>query len=780
MTQSGEQNADIRRAVADVIADVRQRGDAALFEYTSRWDKVQLTSETVRVPVEKLRQPAETTAGADRDFVEAFRRAADRIERFHDAVRPRTSVYEDDEGAILGLRWTPIHSVGLYVPGGKASYPSTLAMTAIPARIAGVERIVVVTPPGPDGEISPQVLLAARVLGIEEVYRVGGAQAVAALALGTESIPRVDKIFGPGNAFVAEAKGQLYGEVGIDMLAGPSELVVYADESAEPAWIAADLLAQAEHDESTAVTLLAASDAVRDAVRGELERQVIDEPRRKVIEVSLANNSRFEVCGSHADAARRIDEIAPEHLSLQVIDPWEVLPLFRNAGAIFLGKESPVAVGDYYAGPNHVLPTGRSARFASCLSVEDFMKRSNLARLPLDFVRRASSDVDTLARGEGLPAHGRSVVLRRGTDGPRARVGVRAVTPYTIVEEEGETKLNQNESPFDVPDEIKDEVARRLKGLAWNRYHQKVPERLREVIAADAAVDTECVIAGSGSNLVLQWVFEAFGGTGRTMLTPAPSFSLYPLWARVTETQQVTVPLDERFEYDVDGFLRAIERERPELVVLCLPNNPTGGELALDGVVAIADACRAVGGLTVVDEAYREFSAATHDRTSLVRERDDVILVRTCSKAFSAAGMRLGYLLASQSIADELRKVVPPFHLNLFAAVLGQVLWERKALFAERVAEILAERQRLESALSRFPDLEVFPSHANFFLLRTPRAREVHEALAAEGVLIRRLGGDERLADCLRVNAGRVEENDRFLSILERVLSAPGTGGGAR
>ncbi|MCZ6794446.1 MAG: histidinol dehydrogenase, partial [Planctomycetota bacterium] len=713
-----------------------------------------------------LSRPVESTP-----FVDAFRRAAERIRRFHSRVAPRSTYFEDEDGIRLGLRWTPVEAVGLYIPGGKASYPSTLAMTAIPAQIAGAGRIAVVSPPGPDGEVSEQVLLAARVLGIREVYRVGGAQAIAALALGTASVPRVDKIFGPGNAFVAEAKKQLFGEVGIDLLAGPSEIVIYADETAEPDWVASDLMAQAEHDEDTRVTLLASSAGVLDAVRTSLEERVKEEPRRSTIEAALARGGSFEVCESSLEAARRINEIAPEHLALQVAEPWQVLAHVRNAGAIFLGKESPVAFGDYYAGPNHVLPTGRAARYASCLSVEDFMKRSNLAHLNLEFVRRRAADVEELARGEGLPAHATSVRLRRASDRrPRARRGLRSVTPYALVDEEGDVKLNQNESPWDIPGEIKDEVARRLRDLAWNRYHQKLPGELQERIGADVGLPPEAVVVATGSNLLLQWIFAAYGGPGATVLRPTPSFSLYPLWTDVTEARGETVPLGSDFQYDAAAFVERIGALRPEITVLCLPNNPTGGEMEPGDVRRVAEAAAVGGGLLVVDEAYREFSDPRYDRTALARELDNVILVRTCSKAFSAAGVRLGYLLSPPDVARELRKLVPPFHLSLFSAVLGLVLWERKELFRERTSQLRDARDRLMQEVSRMSGAEVFPSQANFFLFRVPEAERVFEALRGRGILVRRLWSDAALEDCLRVNAGTPEENERFLGALREVL----------
>lgn len=760
------QPSEIREAVRSVIEAVRARGDAALCEFTALWDKVKLSPETLRVP-----RSAIDGAPLDSPFARSFQRAVDRIRSFHEKVRPQSVLVEDDAGVRMGMRWTPIASVGLYVPGGKASYPSTLAMTAIPAQIAGVERIVVVSPPGPEGEVSGQVLMAARTLGLTEVYRVGGAQAVAALALGTRMIPRVDKIFGPGNAFVTEAKKQLYGDVGIDVLAGPSELVVYADHTAEPEWVAADLMAQAEHDESTCVTLLASSEGVLAGIRRAMEALVSKEPRQSTIRTSWERNGRFEVVSSYEEAARRVDEIAPEHLSIQMEDPWKMLLRVRNAGAIYLGRHSPVAVGDYYAGPNHVLPTGGAARYASCLSVEDFMKRSNVAEMTQEFLRQHGEDVEILARGERLSAHATSVALRRGEGrAAAARRGVRCVTPYLLVEEDAEVKVNQNESPWDVPTELKDEVARKLRDLPWNRYHQKIPQEFLARIARDEGFPEEGVLAASGSNLLLQWIFEAFCPPGAAIVVPAPSFALYSLWGEICEARLETVPLGPRFEYDAEGFVRAIEAAAPAITVLCLPNNPTGSEMAPKDVRRIAEASRRAGGMLVVDEAYREFSEPDFDRSWLPREFPNALLVRTCSKAFAAAGIRLGYLLAPPSVAEDLRKMVPPFHLNLFAAVFGLTVWERKDVFRDRVGKILAERDRLMGSLARIRGVEVFPTHANFFLFRVRDAERVFSGLKERGILVRAPGKDPRLAGCLRANAGTPEENDRLIASLRETM----------
>jgi histidinol dehydrogenase len=767
------EKSQIEESVAEVIRAVRERGDQALVEFARRWDKVDLDPESLRVPEQAIDAADDST-----EFAAAFRRAADRIRRFHQAVKPRSISVDDPEGARLELRWTPLAAVGLYVPGGKASYPSTLAMTAIPAQVAGVERIAVVSPPGPDGEVSAEVLLAAKVLGVREVYRVGGAQAIAALALGTASVRRVDKIFGPGNAYVTEAKRQLFGEVGIDLLAGPSEVVVYADSTASPEWVAADLIAQAEHDESTRPILIASSEEVVAGVQEALDRRVALEPRREVIRAALARGGAFEVVPWIENAAARIDEIAPEHLSIQAADPRAILSRVRNAGAIYVGGFSAVALGDYLAGPNHVLPTGAAARYASALSVEDFMKRSNVVEATEGFLRALGPDVETLAAGERLPGHASSIRARRErVQGPRP--GLASTSAYHLVEEEGEVKLNQNESPWDIPAGLKERIFTAMRDLPWNRYPRRIPEEFRRRIARDEGFPEDGVWLGNGSNLILQWIFEAFGGPGRVALIPRPSFSLYRMWGRISETGIEEFDLGARFDYPVEEVVDRIEALRPAMIVLCLPNNPTGNELEPVEVARIADAAGRAGGIAVVDEAYREFSAERFDRTAMARERENVVLVRTYSKAFAAAGLRIGYLLTSERLGKELGKIVPPFHLSLFSAVAGSVLWDARDEFLERVQRVVEERERLQAALGAIPGVEALPSEANFFLFRPSAggrrvSDEVFQALKERGILIRKTASDPALSGHLRVNAGTPEENDRLITALKEILGGLG------
>ncbi|MBE0476979.1 MAG: histidinol dehydrogenase [Coriobacteriia bacterium] len=404
--RSGGIDAEVLNVASRIVEDVRARGDAALREYTATFDKAELTG--LRVPDEEIEA---ALAFVGDEFVGAIGAAAVAIEDFHRRQVPQ-SWFTTDGGVFLGQKVTPIERVGIYVPGGRACYPSSVLMNALPAVVAGVDEIVMVVPPDADGSVNPFTLAAAVEAGVDEIYRVGGAQAVAALAFGTESIRRVDKIVGPGNAYVTAAKKLVLGEVGIDMLAGPSEVLVLADESAVPAFVAIDLMAQAEHDPRAASYLVTTDPSLPDEVEAALAELLEQAPRGDVIRRSLVDNGLVVVCPDLETAVETADVIAPEHLELQVVEPLELLGSIRNAGAIFLGPWTPESVGDYVAGPNHVLPTGGTARFSSPLSVDDFVKRSSVISYSLEALEIDGPVVLTIAEAEGLDAHAAAVALR--------------------------------------------------------------------------------------------------------------------------------------------------------------------------------------------------------------------------------------------------------------------------------------------------------------------------------------------------------------------------------
>ena len=402
-------SAEAEEVVRPILTEVREKGDTALFEYARRFDGASLTPGTLRVT------PDEVTQAFDHlqpEAIEALRLAAARIEHFHRRQLPH-SWFLTEEGVVLGQLCRPLDAVGIYIPGGKAVYPSTVLMNGVPAAVAGVERRVLCTPVTAGLAVHPAVLVAASLAGIAEIYKVGGAQAIAALAYGTDSIPRVDKIVGPGNVYVATAKRLVAGVVGIDGIAGPTEVVVVADETGDPAYIGADLLAQAEHDEMAMTVCITVSEALAVAVVIELKRQLTDLPRRRIAEASLAHNGAVLVVPTLDAAFALVNRIAPEHVELHCQDPWSHLDRIRHAGAVFMGAFSPEALGDYLAGPNHVLPTGGTARFASPLSVEDFLHRTSLLHFTEEGLKRLGGPAMTLASLEGLDGHARAVRIRQ-------------------------------------------------------------------------------------------------------------------------------------------------------------------------------------------------------------------------------------------------------------------------------------------------------------------------------------------------------------------------------
>ena len=399
---------DVAGIVADILYDVRENGDKAVLAYCAKFDKAELTS--LEVSKEEIE---EALTLVEPGFLEILKEAAANIRAFHSRQVRNSFVIADKPGIVLGQKVTPIEKVGVYVPGGTAAYPSTVLMDTIPAKIAGCPQILMVTPPSRDGKVSPAILAAASIAGVDRIFKVGGAQAIAALAYGTESIPKVDKIVGPGNAFVAEAKKQVFGMVSIDMIAGPSEILVIADGKSDPVHVAADLLSQAEHDKLASAVLVTDSEKLAAAVAEELERQLPKLPREEIARASIENNGKIIVADSLMAGIEIANEIAPEHLELMVDDPFSYLDAVKNAGSIFMGRSCPEALGDYFAGPNHTLPTSGTARFSSPLSVDDFVKKSQFSYYTADALGNVAEKIAAFAEKEGLRAHGRSVLVRK-------------------------------------------------------------------------------------------------------------------------------------------------------------------------------------------------------------------------------------------------------------------------------------------------------------------------------------------------------------------------------
>ena len=403
----GKTSFDVGDIVTDIIENVKQNGDKALFEYCEKFDKAKLNS--LEVTAEEI---DEAFNAVEPRFIDILEKAAENIREFHKRQVRNSFIINEQDGIVTGQKVTPIEKVGLYVPGGTAAYPSTVLMDSIPAKIAGCEEICITTPPSADGKVNPVILAAAKIAGVDRIFKIGGAQAIAALSYGTETVPKVDKIVGPGNAFVAEAKRQVFGLVSIDMIAGPSEILVIADSKSDPRFVAADLLSQAEHDKMASAVLVTDSMDLANKVSEEIEKQLKELPREEIARTSIDTNGKIIVADDISDVISVSNEIAPEHLELCVDNPFDYLAKIKNAGSIFMGRYSPEALGDYYAGPNHTLPTSGTARFSSPLSVDDFVKKSQYTYYTKDALKKVAEDVAFFAEKEDLSAHARSATIR--------------------------------------------------------------------------------------------------------------------------------------------------------------------------------------------------------------------------------------------------------------------------------------------------------------------------------------------------------------------------------
>ena len=768
-------NAELMARVNEIVERVRKEGDAALVAYTEEFDGVSLHATDLKVAPEFI---SEMAGRADATTIEAFRQAIANVRAFHNRQIERGWEMSTDGGARVGQRVLPVSAAGLYVPGGRAAYPSSVVMNVVPAQVAGVPRIAIVTPPGTLERV-PAVAAIIDELGITEVYRVGGAQAVAALAFGTETIPRVDKIVGPGNIYVAAAKKIVYGAVGIDSIAGPTEVVVLADRTANPRFIAADLLAQAEHDEEASAILVTTSFELAREVAREVEIQIEELERREIARRSINNYGAAFVVQSIEEACELVNLIAPEHLELMTADDERAAEMIKNAGAIFFGAWSSEPVGDYLAGPNHVLPTIGTARFSSPLGVYDFLKRQSVIRYTREAIEMNAGAVASMADAEGLTAHRRAVSIRKSESAladsksqisysPSLKIkpAVRAINAYTLAPYRATIKLNQNESPFDMPGEIKQEVERRLRERAWSRYPDFVPSRLLERLAAFSNWKPEGTLAGNGSNELIQATLMVTVGPGARVLIPEPTFTLYRQIVTVLGGEVISVPLTPALAFDV----RAIREQarRADVIIICSPNNPTGCRISEEDLAEIA---RGFSGIVIVDEAYHEFSGRTV--VPLLAELPNLIVLRTFSKAMAMAGLRVGYLLSSAELAREVHKATLPYNLNFFSATAAEVACERFDLLKPLIEKIVNERERLFAEMSKISGISPVASHANFLVARTRvNPRNLFEELLARDILIRDVSRYPMLGDYFRASVGSVEENSRLIGALKDIMSA--------
>ena len=796
---SPEQDQGIEQAVSAILADVQARGDEALMDYTRRFDRLDVHEAAgLRLSRAELQAALDGLPAAER---QALERAAERIRRYHEHQRTSSWMYTEADGTRLGQRVLPLDRVGLYVPGGKAAYPSSVLMNAIPAQVAGVKELVMVVPT-PDGVRNPAVLAAACLAGIQEVYTIGGAQAVAALAYGTRSIRPVDKIVGPGNAYVAEAKRRVFGTVGIDMIAGPSEILVVSDGSVPADWVAVDLFSQAEHDEMAQAILISPAAAFLDAVAEAIARLLPGQPRRAVIGKSLADRGALIHVRSMQEAAELVNRVAPEHLELAVRDVDGLLADIRHAGAIFTGRWGCEALGDYCAGPSHVLPTMRTPRFSSPLGVYDFQKRSSLIEPSAAGADLLAKVAATLARAEGLEAHAQSAEYRLGGDAHQAAAGtvspariaarverhvrpdVQGMAGYHVADATDAIKLDAMENPWRLPGALQAELAQRLAALAINRYPSgNTYTALKQAIARHDGLDgIDGLVLGNGSDELISLLCQLVAQPGATIMAPAPSFVMYEMGARLAGVGFVPVPLRPDFSLDREAMLQAIETHRPALVFLAYPNNPTGNLFDADDVRAIL---QATDGLVVLDEAYAPFAGGA-SWLSQLQAWPNLAVMRTCSK-WGLAGARIGYLASAPAWAAQLDKIRPPYNISVLDAETACFAFQHHADFDQQTRALCAERQTLVQRLQAMQGPQglshVYPTAANFVLVRLAggqgdgagpsRATRVAAAMRAAGVLIKDASRmHPALAECLRLTVGAPEENEAMLQALAAALDA--------
>lgn len=796
---SPEQDQGIEQAVSAILADVQARGDEALMDYTRRFDRLDVHEVAgLRLSQAELQAALDGLPAAER---QALERAAERIRRYHEHQRTSSWMYTEADGTRLGQRVLPLDRVGLYVPGGKAAYPSSVLMNAIPAQVAGVKELVMVVPT-PDGVRNPAVLAAACLAGIQEVYTIGGAQAVAALAHGTRSIRPVDKIVGPGNAYVAEAKRRVFGTVGIDMIAGPSEILVVSDGSVPADWVAVDLFSQAEHDEMAQAILISPDAAFLDAVAEAIARLLPGQPRRAVIGKSLADRGALIQVRSMQEAAELVNRVAPEHLELAVRDVDGLLADIRHAGAIFMGRWGCEALGDYCAGPSHVLPTMRTPRFSSPLGVYDFQKRSSLIEPSATGADHLAKVAATLARAEGLEAHAQSAEYRLGGDAHQAAAGtvspaqiaarverhvrpdVQRMAAYHVADATDAIKLDAMENPWRLPGALQAELAQRLAALAINRYPSgNTYTALKQAIARHDGLDgIDGLVLGNGSDELISLLCQLVAQPGATIMAPAPSFVMYEMGARLAGVGFVPVPLRPDFSLDREAMLQAIETHRPALVFLAYPNNPTGNLFDADDVRAIL---QATDGLVVLDEAYAPFAGGA-SWLSQLQAWPNLAVMRTCSK-WGLAGARIGYLASAPAWAAQLDKIRPPYNISVLDAETACFAFQHHADFDQQTRALCTERQTLVQRLQAMQGSQglshVYPTAANFVLVRLAggqgdgagpsRATRVAAAMRAAGVLIKDASRmHPALAECLRLTVGAPEENEAMLQALAAALDA--------
>ncbi len=754
LERSFSSDPSVTSKVTHLLSEVRAGGDEVLRRLTALYDRAQVSS--FEVPLGERRR---ALAGLEPSVRTGLERAARNLERVARAMLPGPVEVEVEPGVIVGRRADPFERVGVYAPGGKAAYPSSVLMGVVPARAAGVKEILVCSPPGANGLPSDVVLAAAELSGADRVFAVGGAGAIAALAYGTVTIPRVDRIVGPGNAWVAEAKRQVAGEVGIDSPAGPSEILIVADDSADADVLVRELLAQAEHDVDACCVALVQGDALAALVLATLEAAVAVQQRSRTIETALSTRGAVLTLGALEEAWPFVEAFAAEHVLLALRDPDAALSKVRNAGTVFVGETSSVVFGDYLTGANHVLPTAGAARRFSGLSVLDFVRWTTWQRVSRSAAASFAHDVQPLAASEGLPAHAAAaagwksgVELAPASPSPRLRPTLSTIARYVPPRPACEIDLTDNTNLFGASPAVA-KVLGSLNASTVTRYPSPFVESLRAALALEAQVPAECIVTGCGSDDVIDATVRAFAEPGEMLAYCPPTFGIVPTFA------QANGVVPKPFSLDVDALASSGAR----LIYLCSPNNPTGDLLPKGFLDALLARTRAV---VLLDEAYVDYSAQP-GHAALAAVSQNLVVLRTLSKAFGLAGLRVGWAVASPRLVAEIEKTRGPYKVgNVAERAALAALTEDRQWVAERAAETVGLRARFAAALVK-RGFSPRPSEANFVLVPVAmRADALAIRMRELGVSVRAFSGLTGIGEAVRITIGPWPMLERCLDAL--------------
>lgn len=767
---------DLTDLIKEIFEKVEKEGDAALKEFTKKFDKVAL--ENLKISDSEIEEAIEKVP---ENLRQAIRLANENIRKFHAAQKIEKQIIETHEGVECWQENRPIERIGIYIPGGTAPLFSTVLMLATPAKIAGCQDIILCTPPDQNGEVNPAILFAAKLTGVTQIFKVGGAQAVAALAVGTESIPKVFKIFGPGNQYVTAAKtyAQRLG-VAIDMPAGPSELLVLADESAEPSFVAADLLSQAEHGIDSQVICVANSESLLEKIQVEIELQLEPLPRKEIAREAL-KNSKLIAIESPQLTIDFINEYAPEHFIICTNQTDFYLKNLTSAGSVFIGNYTPESAGDYASGTNHTLPTNGFAKAYSGVNLDAFSKKITFQKITKKGLQNIGSAIEIMAAAEGLQAHKNAVSIRLplaqssalcdssagvsptlieenlATPKPPAslvRESVQKLKPYASARDEYEGEadilLDANENPF---------------GKKYNRYPDPYQSDLKKMIADRKGISTKQIFLGNGSDDALDLLFRGFCNPGKdNVITTPPTFGMFKVLANLNDAENIKVPLNSDFSFDANRVISAVN-DRTKMIFLCSPNNPTGNEIPREDIEKVL---QNVNCLVIVDEAYIEFSE-TPSAITLLDKYSNLVVTQTFSKAWGMAGIRLGMCFAAPEIIDVLNKIKLPYNISKLTQEKAIELLSNPENFEKERAIILSEKAKLKTQLEKlFFVKKVFPSAANFFLVRVENADSVYNFLIKKGIVVRNRSRQLYCENCLRITVGTPEENQRLIDALDK------------